>query len=242
MSKKYVSFLMVLLLLAALSFGCGRSSKHDATFSQLVSQADKYSDKVVTFEAFYFNGFEISALAGVLEPTSSGNGRIVPTGTLIWVEGGISQELRDQLYIQTVTPSGYPEYFGKLKVTGKFETGASYGHLNAYQYQIAITNAELLEWTPPAITSTVSVGNLQIKAIDPSYEPLYGVKVVSEEQPNGQLKVTGLTDTDGMVTFTEVKPGIYRFYASSADYTQARMEVNVIGSQTNSFTIRMTSD
>ena len=78
--------------------------------------------------------------------------------------------------------------------------------------------------------------------IDPSYKPLYGVKVVSEEQPNGQLKLTGLTDANGMVTFTDVKPGVYKFYASGADYTQTRIEVNVIGGQTSSFTIRMTFD
>ncbi len=158
--KGILSLVLALALLSAAFNGCG-STEQSVTFSQLISQADKYNGKTVTLEAFYFSGFEISAISESLGPASSGVWRIVPSGTLVWVKGGISQELQSKLYTQTDSPSGYPERFGKLKVTGIFETGGKYGHLDAYQHQITITNAELLEWTPPpAQTSAIPTGNL----------------------------------------------------------------------------------
>ena len=148
-NKRYITLALLLLALVLAGSGCGAAAGAGLTFSQLTSQADKYNGRTVTFEAFYFSGFEISALAESLGPASTGPWRIVPSGDLIWVKGGITQELLDRLYTQSITPSGYQERFGKLKVTGNFETGQGYGHLDAYRHQIKITDAELLDWTPP---------------------------------------------------------------------------------------------
>jgi hypothetical protein len=149
------------------------------------------------------------------------------------VQGGISQELKDNLYAQTETPSGYTEYLGKLKVTGKFETGGRYGHLDTYRYKIQITDATLLEWSPPpATTLPASCGNLQVKVADSNGKPLDGAKVVSEEQPDGQLKVTGLTDANGLAIFKDIKSGNYRFYVNRYDYAQIEFTVVVTGEQT----------
>jgi len=140
---------VVVLCAFILPGASGCQSNQSITFSDLVSRADRYNGKTVTFEAFYFSGFEISALSESVGPADSGPWRIVPRGTLIWVKGGIPRELIDRLYGQTDTPSGYPERVGRLKVTGMFETGGRYGHLDAYEYQITITEAEVLEWSPP---------------------------------------------------------------------------------------------
>ena len=153
--KKYILLLALSLsLLSIILNGCG-SANQSVTFSQLISNADKYNGKTVTLEAFYFSGFEISAISESVGPSTSGVWRIVPTGTLIWVEAGISQELQNKLYSQTTTPSGCAEHLGKLKITGKFETGSQYGHLGAYQYQIFITSSELLEWSPPPAATPI---------------------------------------------------------------------------------------
>ena len=157
--KKLIPLLILVLSIASLILsGCGGGADQPVTFSQLISQADRYNGKIVTLEAFYFSGFEISALSGSVGPADSGAWRIVPTGTLIWATGNISQELYDQLYAQTFTPSGYTERLGRLKITGKFETGGRYGHLDAYQYRMTVTSAELLEWTPPPAAATVTPG------------------------------------------------------------------------------------
>ena len=140
--------LMVLSLAATLLGACNNDTDR-LTFDRLISQADKYNGKTVTLDAFYFTGFEIAALAGAVGPSTSGPWRIVPTGTLIWVKSGAPQDVYNRMYIQTDTPSGYAEHVGKIRVTGTFETGSKFGHLDAYQYQFSISSAELLDWSPP---------------------------------------------------------------------------------------------
>jgi hypothetical protein len=233
---------IILTILSWLISGCGAGGSNQAlTFSQLISQANKYNGQTVTLEAFYFSGFEISALSESVGPPDSGNWRIIPKGTLVWVESGISQEIYDKLYRQSDTPSGYEERVGKLKVIGKFETGGKYGHMDAYSYKIAVTQAELLEWTPPPATTTPN-GTLQVKVIDSTGKLLDGAKVVSEEQPDGQLKVTGLTGENGTVTFNNIKAGSYVFYVSRADYVQNKLAVLVTGGNPSSATVRMEED
>jgi hypothetical protein len=145
---RLTSLVLILTLALPLVSGCiSAGADQPLNFADLIAQADKHNGKTVTVEAFYFSGFEISAIAGSLEPHHSGMWGLIPTGPLVWVKGGITQELLDKMYTQTVTPSGYTEHFGKLKVTGKFETG-KFGHLDAYDYRIDITAAELLDWTP----------------------------------------------------------------------------------------------
>jgi hypothetical protein len=147
--NKYL--LLSILIIAVLGLalgGCGNSGGQPVTFSQLISQADRYNGKIVTLEAFYFSGFEISALCESVGPATSGPSRIVPTGTLIWVAGGIPLDLQNTLYGQGGGASGYTERVGKLKIKGKFETG-KFGHLDSYQYRITISEAEALDWSPP---------------------------------------------------------------------------------------------
>jgi hypothetical protein len=146
--NKYLwSFILVLILLSSVFSGCGGSDP-DLAFSQLISQADQYNGKTVILEAFYFSGFEISALSETLGPSTFADGRMTPSGNLIWVAGGISQALYDKLFTQTTTLPGYAEHFGKLRIAGKFESIGSYGHLNSYNYQITIISAVPLDWTP----------------------------------------------------------------------------------------------
>jgi hypothetical protein len=239
--KKYVLPLLIACsLISVILAGCG-GGNGSVNFSQLISQAAKYNGQTVTLEAFYFSGFEIAAISGSLEPSTFGAGRIQPAGSLVWVKGGLSQDVYNQLQIQTDTPSGYAEHFGKLRVTGKFETGGKYGHLDAYQYQITITSAELLEWTPPP-ASPASTGNLQIKVVDLYDRPLGGAKVVSEEEPGGQLKVTGLTDGNGLVIFKGIRSGDYQFYVSRYDYAQKIFSVSVTAVQNTEETVHLDSD
>ncbi len=143
-----VPILLVFLVPAA----CGKTTPA-LTFPQLVAGAVNYNTQTVTVEAFYFDGFEISALAGALVQASAGGSRIVPRGQLVWVESGISQAVQSQLSTQTNTPTGYPEHFGKLRVSGQFATGGKYGHLDSYKYQIAVTAAAVLDWSPSSLIS-----------------------------------------------------------------------------------------
>lgn len=62
------------------------------------------------------------------------------------------------------------------------------------------------------------VGNLGFFVRDESGNPLNGAKVVSQNSPENQLKVTGITNNDGMVLFNGIKAGSYEFQISRFDF------------------------
>ncbi len=213
------------------SIGCDSSANQNVSVSQLVAQANSYNGKVVTLDAFFFYGImQINALADSVGLGPSDDGKVVPVGEQIRVKGDISQELQNQLYTQDGESSMHPEYFGKLRITGTFEIDDKDG-----QYQIDITRAEVLEWMPPFTAN----GNLQIKIEESSSKPLQGAKVVSSKQPDGQLKLSGLTDNQGKVTFDDIKQGGYEFTVSLADYVQMDIRVTVTGGRTTNVAFRM---
>ena len=82
-------------------------------------------------------------------------------------------------------------------------------------------------------------GNLHILVLGADNSPLDGAKVISNTQPNGQLKVTGSTQTDGTVSYSNIKPGDYEFYVSRFDYDQKGFSVTVLAGRTTDFTISL---
>jgi hypothetical protein len=40
------------------------------------------------------------------------------------------------LYVQEFSASGYPQHYGKVRITGRLETEGGYGQLGAFAYQI----------------------------------------------------------------------------------------------------------
>jgi hypothetical protein len=82
-------------------------------------------------------------------------------------------------------------------------------------------------------TTTVTVNtDLRVTVFGVDHQPLQGAKVVSNSQPNGQLKLTGLTDSDGIVWFQNIKPGDYGFYINRFDYNQTQILLTVNSGQT----------
>jgi hypothetical protein len=64
--------------------------------------------------------------------------------------------------------------------------------------------------------------------------------LVSEQQPDGQLKVDGLTSqaAEG-VTFKDIAAGKYQFQVSRYGFAPETVEVNVRGGQTTSVTVKL---
>jgi hypothetical protein len=116
------------------------------TFNQLLIQPELFKDQFVIVEGSYFSGFEIAALSSGLTPASYNPANFAPVQPLIWITGNLGQTVYDGLLHQSNTLSGYTENFGKVRITGQFQYGSKYGHLNAYNYQIFVTGAELLPW------------------------------------------------------------------------------------------------
>jgi uncharacterized membrane protein len=85
-----------------------------------------------------------------------------------------------------------------------------------------------------------NTGNLRVQVVGDNNTPLAGFKVVSNEQPAGQLKVTGLTDSDGTFAYEGIKAGAYNFYVNGAGYEQKIFDVTVPRGKTANVTITMT--
>jgi len=83
-------------------------------------------------------------------------------------------------------------------------------------------------------------GDLKVQVTGEGGAGVAGAKVISSEQPPGQLKVTGMTGTDGSVTYNDIKAGDYSFYVSAAGYEQKDFTVTVAGGRTTSVTIALT--
>ena len=86
-------------------------------------------------------------------------------------------------------------------------------------------------------TPIAGYGNLKVTVFGINHTPLSGAKVVSDNQPEGQLKVPGLTDADGTVLFQNIKAGNYDFYISRFDYNQTQFPVTVNPGQTTEIPI-----
>jgi hypothetical protein len=71
------------------------------------------------------------------------------------------------------------------------------------------------------------VGNLHILVRGSDDGPLGGAKVISNTQPESQLKITGITQTDGTVTYNDIKAGSYGFYVTRFEYEQKDFSVTV---------------
>ena len=139
----------VLIVGLAIS-GCSEeqvTKAQEVTFSKLFASPDKYNGKRIMIEGFYFHGFEVIVLSEELEYSGLAPGHLVPKGKMVWIEGGIPEEIHDKLYQQQM--AGPEERYGKVKVTGEFEYGAKYGHLGAYNYQIVASEVQLTPWSLP---------------------------------------------------------------------------------------------
>ena len=160
MIRKQMLIALVIMIFALVPVACNGSTGDTdkiLTFSELITSADEYNGKTVTVEGFYFSGFEITALAGSLGWAEFEPERIVPQQPLIWTS--LERNIQSELLTQTKTPSGYPEYFGKVRVTGKFETGETYGHMNAYTFKLTVTSTAVLAWTPTATTTATTTSS-----------------------------------------------------------------------------------
>ncbi len=81
--------------------------------------------------------------------------------------------------------------------------------------------------------------NFQVHVKDAQNNPLSGAKVLSESQPVGQLKISGLTDNDGNVTFNNIRTGDYTIYVNRFDYNQVEIAITIT-SNNNNLTVNMT--
>lgn len=84
-------------------------------------------------------------------------------------------------------------------------------------------------------------GTLRVLVTNEAQAPLGGAKVISNTQPEGQLKVTGSTRDDGSVTYRGIRAGRYEFYVSRFDHVQKEFVVTVVAGRTTELKVVITA-
>ncbi len=83
-------------------------------------------------------------------------------------------------------------------------------------------------------------GTLAVTVTDTAGAPLAGAKVVSQEQPAGQLKLTGITTaTSNVVTFRDVRPGTYEIQVSQFNSLPQDVTAVVEAGRTASLVVKL---
>jgi hypothetical protein len=116
------------------------------SFEQWFSDSNQYNGQEITIDGYCFKGFEIIVLSEKLNYSGQAEGHLTPAGRMLWIEGGIPQEIFDGLYQQEFM--GFTERYGQIRINGKFEYGGDYGHLGQYNYQIVPSEVLLLSLSP----------------------------------------------------------------------------------------------
>ena len=93
----------------------------------------------------------------------------------------------------------------------------------------------------PVTTTVLNTGSIQFQVDDVANNPLRGVKIVSNTQPDGQMKLSSLSDERGIVLFKDIKPGDYEFYVNPPDYYPHEIATTVIPGQAANIKIQLTS-
>jgi hypothetical protein len=141
--------LLAIALVVVSLLCCGCSTSQTVSIIDLVSSPEQYNGKTVTVEGIYIRGWEWVLLAeDAALIGNKGVNEIQPVGETIWFAGLIPIDVQKKLHKHSITETE-SQYYGKVKVTGLFEYGARYGHMNAYKYRITATEIEALDWTLP---------------------------------------------------------------------------------------------
>ena len=145
-----------------------------------------------------------------------------------------SQSIRSQVVLKKFDPS-YPfvlqfvKYYNQSALNLLREEKMTKKVLTLFL--VAIITGIFLTGCSKTTTVTGNT-NLRVTVFGVAHKPLQGAKVVSNSQPDGQLKLTGLTDADGIVWFQNIKPGEYDFYINRFDYNQTQILLTATSGQT----------
>ncbi|MDI6592119.1 MAG: hypothetical protein QME61_04305, partial [Patescibacteria group bacterium] len=133
------------------------------SLEELILNKDTYLDKNITLEGFYFNGFhyqdhEVTILSQNLEQRAYKESifkesspiyeRIFPDGIGIWVSDSFHVLEKKLLYQQVDPETNEKEYYGKIRAEGKFKECMECDDLGLYDYQIVLSEVEILSWSP----------------------------------------------------------------------------------------------
>jgi hypothetical protein len=94
----------------------------------------------------------------------------------------------------------------------------------------------------PQPSTTPGRGNIIVYVKDENNNPISGAIVAMAVQPSGQYPLSGVTDSQGSITFNDIAAGAYSLNASKAGFCNNNVQVTVISQQTASIVITLRED
>jgi hypothetical protein len=90
---------------------------------------------------------------------------------------------------------------------------------------------------------TITTGGIKVTVLDSGGKPIVGASVSSTSTPNGQAALSGVSGSDGSVTFNGVAAGSYTLQASMSGYVTSSGSATVAAGSviTSSLTLQTQS-
>jgi len=106
---------------------------------ELLNDPGKYADQTITTQGYYFWNGPLAVLAEGISTEEDG-GSPQPIGKMIWMEG-FPADKSGELHLGP--NNSY--VWGKVEVTGQFQSGGAFGKDGAYKEFLQVTSAQALE-------------------------------------------------------------------------------------------------
>jgi hypothetical protein len=200
------------------SDGIGDVAVREEIFSQGGANVDRYPLMAKqTFQAGATTNLKIALLDtqgkaiqdATIESTTQPTGQSPLIGTTDINGEIVFNDVKPGSYTIKASKSGYPSASSTINTS----TGVT-------------TNL------PLTFQSVQTAGTIVVTVKDKDGSAISGASVSSTTQPSGQTSLTGTTGADGVVTFSNVKPGSYTLQATKSGYAQNTGPVTIVSGET----------
>ena len=200
------------------SDGIGDVAVSDEIFSQGGANVDRYPLMAKqTFQAGATTNIKIALQdtqgktiqGATVESTTQPTGQSPLTGTTDVNGEIIFNDVVPGSYTIKASKSGYPSASSTISASSSVTTNL-----------------------PITLQSAQTSNTLKVTVKDKDGAAISGASVSSTTQPSGQTSLTGTTGSDGVVTFSNVKPGSYTIQATKSGYIQNTGPITVVSGET----------
>jgi parallel beta-helix repeat protein len=109
-----------------------------------------------------------------------------------------------------------------------------------YIAAVTVTDASVISQSSAVpVTVLAQAGALILKVVDQSLNPLAGANITSTLQPQGQTRISAISNAQGRVAWPFLAPGSYTMQASKTGYVNGTTTVSVALNQTTNGTIML---
>ncbi len=218
---------------------------------------DSYSPTVAgswTVEASWAGNTQYSGASSTTQTFTVSQPTVTTGGIKVTVVDNSGKPIMGASVSSTSTPSGQAALSGVSGSDGSITfTGVAAG---SYTLQASmsgyVTNSGTVSVTAGSTASlsitlqtqpTATTGGIKVTVLDSSNHPIVGASISSTSTPSGQVALSGVSGSDGSITFNGVAAGSYTLQASMTGYVTNTGTMTVVagGTATSSITLQTQS-